>query len=131
MEQKGLDKNTLIGFSLIGAIVIFFYFWNGQQAPLKPEASIEGTEILSDSIQKVEEAPLVVKKDSTLVDTLKEQFVQIESDKLQLTFSTKGAQITLAYVKGYQTYDSLPLNLIDNSSLLSFSSNNKLSLDCS
>ena len=129
MEQKGLDKNTLIGFSLIGAIVIFFYFWNGQQAPLKPEARIEGTEILSDSIQKVEEAPLVVKKDSTLVDTLKEQFVQIESNKLQLTFSTKGAQITQAYVKGYQTYDSLPLNLIDNSSLLSFSSNNKRSSD--
>ena len=120
MEQKGLDKNTLIAFSLIGVIMVGFYFWNGQNAPQEP--IMETT-----PVERVE-APSAVTNDTlstpasqVVVDTIVEQVVQISNENLELTFSSLGAQVTQAYLKGYQTYDSLPLNLIDNNTSLVYS----------
>ncbi|GAB5557190.1 MAG: membrane protein insertase YidC [Schleiferiaceae bacterium] len=124
MEQKGLDRNTLVAFALIGVIMIGFYWWNGQNAPAETPVEAQSTEV-------VEETPAAssISQDTTAAamavvdtDTIEEQFITISNADLELTFSTVGAQIAKARIGDYQTYDSLPLHLIDNSSSLVYSS---------
>lgn len=126
MEQKGLDKNTLIAFSLIGVIMISFYWWNGQKAPVEPAADTNNTEVVADSTEGTPSAQTSVDSSSAsgvealVIDTLEEQVVVIKNNVLELTFSSLGAQIIKAELPEYQTYDSLPLRLIDKSQSLSY-----------
>lgn len=131
-----MDKNTIIGFILIGTVLIWFSWLNRPT----PEA-IEAAKRKSDSIAQVElEKQQAIQNqantdekilDSTLLDSdsLKrarlitqfgafadhvegnEEFVTLENDLLALTFSNKGGRLYEARLKKYSTYDSLPLIL--------------------
>ena len=130
-----MDKNSIIGFVLIGVIMIgFTWFQNRQyreqmeiQAQLDSVARVEQmAEIAMDSLKRAqglvpENGETQVKvmnmpayKDSMLsVARLAEpELVKLENDKIEVVFNTKGAQPYSVRIKDYTAYDSTDLYLI-------------------
>jgi len=123
MEGNKIDRNQIIGFVLIGLIMLWFAYWSSSQAPeaetnvaLAPQEESKkdtATEsVLQVSIaQELDSAELTLATDSVFV---------LENDLLRVQITSAGAQIIGVQLKEYQTWDSLPLNLIDSNQILAF-----------
>jgi YidC/Oxa1 family membrane protein insertase len=114
-QNKGLDKNQIIGFVLIAAIMGVFGWWQSKNAPEEPLEPV-----VEEALESVNESDLVVLDETAVVSAeeldsngfVAEEFV-VENNDLKLTFSTQGARMISAQIKDYQTYDSLPLYLVN------------------
>ena len=128
-----MDKNTITGFVLIGLILFGFTWYQSRQydkqmayqAQLDSIAAVEraagmAAESIADSLQAsaAEEgaaAPVqgkaAIYKDSllNLASGGEERIVTISNDKIEVAFTTKGAQPYSAKVKEYRKYDSTDL----------------------
>lgn len=130
MEEKKIDINTIIGFVLIFAILIFMFYQNQPSAEEiearraqqeKIDAQSKVNEPLS---QKVKEPNILIPGDSSAIASYKnaigafgyttasDDITVLENNLVFLRVSNKGGQIVEARIKGYNTYDSLPLHLI-------------------
>ncbi len=117
------DKNTVIGFVLMG-ILLIGYFWytsTSQQAYLKEQKRIEDSVALvkAANVKPIDTA--AAKIDSVKRDSIKqvtvagnfqtaaigtEQLVSIENDVMKVVFTTKGGQPKSVQLKKYRSYDS-------------------------
>lgn len=128
-----MDKNTITGFVLIGLILFGFTWYQSRQydkqiayqAQLDSIAAVEraagmAAESIADSLQAsaAEEgaAASVQGKTAIYKDSLlnlasggEERIVTISNDKIEVAFTTKGAQPYSAKVKEYRNYDSTDL----------------------
>ena len=139
MEEKKFDINSLIGFVLLGAIMIWYFYTN---QPTPEELAKQKTERTQDSIQKSQQDlqknntpeetsittintadsvsiinaqnELGVFSYSTTLPSAKANETTIENELLKIKVSNKGGQITQVELKNYKTHDSLPLYLINN-----------------
>lgn len=112
-----MDKNSIIGFSLI-AVVLIAFSWYSQ-----PSAEEQRAQFVKDSIAQVNRAKAeqaaktaAIKhqqaaKEKITADTTalfyqalngRAQDVVLSNDKVALTFSTKGAQVKKAVIKNYK-----------------------------
>ena len=108
-----MDKNTIIGFVLIAAVLFGFAWW---QQPSEEQLQAQHEQYQKDSIaaaKKLQEEKTAQAKqkaaaiaaaanDSALFHTAikgKAQDIVLKNSKLELTFSTKGATVTKAYIK--------------------------------
>lgn len=136
-----MDKNTLIGFLLIGA-VLFAFSWFNKPSP----EQIEVQRRVQDSIAKVEyarqleqsaqtttgskssPADLIIEGESDSVRATRlannygafanamvgeEQFTVLENELVELKISNKGGRLAYARLKEYTTWDKQPLILFD------------------
>ena len=139
-----MDKNTLIGFLLIG-VVLFAFSWLNQPTPEQVEAQRR----YQDSIAQIEHArqleqsqndklPLATvadslpgESDSARIQRIRseydvfadavigeEQFTTLENDKVEIRFTNKGGRVYSARLKDYKTHDSLPLILFEGDEAL-------------
>lgn len=136
MQEKTTDKNSVIGFILIGAILIGYFFYQAKYAPIPEETTTntvtneaEQATIISEdgSVEGEESTPVILLDSSEQSLALKEQFVgfaesqlntnekiiEVETELLKLTFSSKGAMLKSAIVKNFVTFDSIPIDLLD------------------
>lgn len=135
--KKKFDLNSLIGFVLLGALMMF-WLYNNQPTP--EELEKQRTEFVQDSIQKtqqiatpakpIEETAITTVKPtdsvaivnaqnalgafaySTTLPSAKANETVIENDLLKITVSNKGGQITEVELKTFKTHDQKPLYLI-------------------
>lgn len=131
-----MNKNTIIGFILIG-ITLFGFTWYqskeyekqvAYQAQVDSIARAErAAQYIADSIagrlpvadtlaggaRPVYEAPVAIYKDSLLeaAHSGQESIYTIANDKIEVAFTTKGAQPYSVKVQDYRTYDSTDLYL--------------------
>jgi len=133
MEEKKFDINSLIGFVLLGAIMVW-WMWSNQPTPEEIEADKKAK---TEQVQKEVEAAAakanfsnpsettiqatdsltIVRAQSQLgafaqSATVAEGETVLENDVLKLVISNKGGQIKEALIKNHVTYDSLPLFMI-------------------
>ncbi len=138
MEEKKFDLNSLIGFVLLGAIMIYYFYTN---QPTPEEIAKDKTEQIQDSIQNIQNT---VNTNSTVTDTTdknldvpsdsialvqsknrlgafsysatlpsaKEQETVIENELVKIKVSNLGGQITEVLLKNFKTYNKLPLYII-------------------
>ncbi len=138
MEEKKFDINSLIGFVLLGAIMIW-YFYNNQ--PTAEEIAKQKTEQIQDSIRRTKESTdkknestvqvagdiekssdsltyvqsqnkLGVFAYSASLPSAKAQETTLENDLVRIKVSNLGGQITEVMLKKYETYNKLPLYVI-------------------
>lgn len=121
----GMDRNTVIGFILIGALLIAMFYINSKNR-LEYEA---GQKRIQDSIAALQPK---VKQDTSSValalkdsiaankntavfqDTvLPEQKTTIENNLLKITFTNKGARPERVELKQFKKYDGTPVVLND------------------
>ncbi|MDO4180548.1 MAG: membrane protein insertase YidC [Bacteroidales bacterium] len=121
-----MDKNTLVGFALIGAVLIGFSIYN---RPSQEE--MERAKHYRDSIAAVQqeaerqaaEAAALQGKATTLhIDSTSqffeasqgtEQFTTLENNVVRLTLTNKGGRVCAATLKEYKGQDGQPLTLFD------------------
>ena len=148
-----MDKNTIIGFILIAAIVIGFSVLSKpseeqlpQQVQLndstKNERVAEAEKQINadDSAQKIQpkEANAVNNffetADATQSDSIgtsvnnEEKILSLENELIKIDFSTKGAQMISAQVKDYKTYQDSSLYLFNKDAYFSLELENKSSV---
>lgn len=129
MDNKKFDLNSLIGFFLIGAVLLWMLYYNQDEStqveevgtPEKQE-SVEQTTTKNElttnspttdsvSIAKAQEKLGAFGYSSTL-PSAKENVTTLENDVLELKISNKGGQIVEAKLKNFKTYDSLPIYIV-------------------
>ena len=119
-----MDKNTLVGFVLIGAVLIGFSYWN---RPSQEE--MERAQRYQDSIQtaQLEAARLEAQAAAQSVQALTldstslffganqgtEQFTTLENNLVKVTFSNKGGRVVSATLKDYNNQQGEPLTLFN------------------
>jgi YidC/Oxa1 family membrane protein insertase len=127
MEEKKFDVNSFIGMILIGGILIWWMSSTQPEMNQNKETTSEQT-IKSDSVAYQNNASSIP---SVVNDSIKQVEIQnqlgafayssvnssegtttLENEVLLLKINNKGGQIIEALIKGYQTYDSLPLHMI-------------------
>ena len=127
-----MNKNTIIGFVLIGVIMFGFSWYQSKQykeqmaaqAQLDSIAMVEQLQQMAmDSVQKAtgENKAVAVKvenqavyKDSLLnvARNAQEQILALANDKVSVEFTTKGAQFHRVTINDYVSYDSTALELV-------------------
>jgi len=129
-----MDKNTVLGFVLIG-VILFAFSWLNQPSKEQLEAKRYTDSIAQIDQVKTEAALLKNKKaksvqasaninsDSTKVDLTSqfgafamaavgtEKIETLENELFEVKFSNKGGRVYSVRLKNYQTHDSLPLIL--------------------
>ncbi len=116
-----MDRNTLIGFVLIGALLIAMFAINSKNrlayeaeqkritdsiAAMKPKTD---TAALQSDLAKVDSIKLNDNKTSFQTPDQHEQKVILENDVLKITFTNKGAQPELVELKKFKKYDGSPV----------------------
>ena len=126
-----MNKSNLIGFVLIGVIMFGFSWYQSRQyneqmaaqAQLDSIARVEQMAAMAmDSLKRAESNDTdVVKvttmpayKDSMLVEArlASAEYYKLSNDKLEIAFTTKGAQPYTVKIKDYMAYDSTDLYLV-------------------
>ena len=157
MEEKKFDLNSLIGFVLLGAIMIW-YFYNNQ--PTAEQIATQKAAQVQDSINRLNPVadqndviaqspdPATVNTTDSLtyiqtqnrlgafaysasLPSAKDNETVLENELVVIKVSNKGGQITEVLLKNYKTYDKLPLYIIkdQNASLnLSFATQDNRNL---
>ena len=131
-----MDKNTIIGFVLIG-LVLFGFSWLNRPTP----EQIEAQRRYQDSIARIEQIKqnelaqqnadpmeaLAGLPDSVRMARLQtnfgsfaskmsgtEEFVTLENEKVSVVLSTKGGRVVSATLKEYDNYEGKPLVLFED-----------------
>lgn len=138
-----MNKNSVIGFILIGAILFGFSWYQSRQykkqveyqASLDSLAMVQQKEFMkADSVRRAEHPELyavdssgvsstvapghnvkhTIYKDSSLnvASEASASLYSLSNDKVEITFTTKGAQPYSVLIRDYMTYDSTALYLI-------------------
>ena len=127
-----MNKNTIIGFVLIGVIMFGFSWYQSKQykeqmaaqAQLDSIAMVEQLQqVAMDSVQKatgdnkavaVKVENQAVYKDSLLnvARNAQEQILALANEKVSVEFTTKGAQFHRVTINDYVSYDSTALELV-------------------
>ena len=120
-----MDKNTLVGFTLIGAVLIGFSIYN---RPSQEE--MERAQRYQDSIQTaalIEQAKSDAEAEAQNMQALTldstslffganqgtEQFTTLENNLVKVTFSNKGGRVVSATLKDYKNQQGEPLTLFN------------------
>lgn len=129
MEEKKLDINSLIGFILIGGILIWMLYMNqgtpeeveGEPATTEevvpasqqePKQDLPGTTLRDSAAIAQAQSRLGAFGYSATLPSAQEDVTTVSNDVLELKIANKGGYITEARVKNYKTYDSIPVYLI-------------------
>ena len=152
MEEKKFDMNSLVGFLLIGGILLWMLY-NNQPTPEEIEAEKTKTEQVTDAEEAFTPTTISEEENATTQDSAavaraqsllgafgysaslpsaKAETTTISNEVLELKVNNKGGYIEEARIKGYKTYDSIPVYLIKDGNAsfnLNFSTTDGRTLD--
>ena len=138
-----MDRNSIIGLVLIGAILIGFSIFTKPKREAQMAAQRKADSIaMVQNIERMEaasreaqtstavqtetpaEAEAVVEQQEQQYGdfasglTGEKEFITMENDLLKVEFSTLGGRPYKAVLKNYQTFDSIPVKLFDGDSTI-------------
>ncbi len=135
MEEKKFDINSLIGFVLLGAIMIWWMYTNQpseaekaqqqkaqdsiaaikKQVPLKTDSATKNLTVIPDSIGLAKAKTLLGAFGySASLPSARDNESILENDVLRIKVANKGGQITEVLLKKYTNYKDKPVYLIKN-----------------
>jgi YidC/Oxa1 family membrane protein insertase len=130
MEEKKFDFNSLIGFVLLGVIMVWWMYTNQPTAEeIEAEKNKQTEQVENKTVNTVAdtETTKFISQPNDSIATIQAQKelgafaasanvkdgeTVLENDLLKLIISNKGGQIKEALIKNYVTYDSLPLYMV-------------------
>ncbi|MCM5662870.1 membrane protein insertase YidC [Galbibacter mesophilus] len=133
MEEKKFDINSILGFVLIGAILIWVMYNNQPteeeiQAEKAKQEQVEKAKQEEKNAAVIDEVPSVDLQDSTALEQYKgtlgafaysatlpsanDNVTTFENDLVRFKISNKGGQIVEAVLKNFKTFDSIPVYLV-------------------
>jgi len=128
--SKGENRSTIIGFALIGIILLLFSWYNTKQyEKQQKERYLADSTAAAQAIESArldttyhataeevqipgQELPLYQDSALYLASVAEADYYTLENDKIKLTISSRGAQPYEVEIKNYYTYDSSVLVLL-------------------
>ncbi len=124
----GMDKNTVIGFVLIGVLLIAMFIINSRSnqayitekkriedsiAATKPKVDVAA--VLADSLKadSLQKAKLQLPAVFITGKTNEEHLDTLENEVMKITFTNKGGQPKIVELKQYKRFDGKPIILAD------------------
>lgn len=127
-----MDRNTVIGFVLL-AILLFLYLFissKNSQELMQQKKAYDDSIAKVDAIRKMNGAiPVDTSKAAAVVkDTAgfkkalygEEQLITVENDLMKIVFTNKGGQPKSVELKGYLSYDSSRVQLVNGADKISY-----------
>ena len=138
-----MDRNTIIGIVVIVAILVGFGIWNkpsekelakeqrfrdsieivqrqqeAREALAKQEILQNQGKLVPDGLNDSAKNALIKKEYGAFASsaTGEKQYLSLENEKIKVVFSNLGGRPYTVFLKGYRTYDSLPLQLFNGDS---------------
>ena len=122
MEQNKFDPLQFIGFLLISAILMFWFYdnqsnmiENQQQEPVESvlNETPETSSIINDSSYNSDTIDIE--------ENFKDEIITLENDNILIELSTRGANLNKLLLKNFNNYNDEPLFLInDNKSIFNY-----------
>lgn len=119
----GMDKNTLIGFGLIGALLIAMFVINSKS---RMATEAENKRLADSTAAAIAKADTNAVKPTVIADTLQQTRPQIafqgntteeklvlENELLKISLSNKGAQPVRVELKKFKKYNGTPVLILD------------------
>ncbi|PVX52595.1 YidC/Oxa1 family membrane protein insertase [Balneicella halophila] len=115
-----MDRNSIIGFILIGILIVAYTFYNQpteeelQQIKRKQDSIAQVEKLVKEQEIKQEESSFQVVGEvasSTSTASVAESFTTLENNLLKLKLSNHGGKIASVELKKYKSYDDSPLIL--------------------
>ncbi len=120
MEQNKFDPLQFIGFLLISAILMF-WFYDNQSSIIENQQMTEVENLSEETTENI------IQKDNSSSNNLKvdkvfeEEIISLENDNILIEISTYGAEINKILLKKFLNYNEEPLYLVnDNKSVFSY-----------
>ncbi len=128
------DKNTVIGFILLGVLFFIFFWYNNKQQATLLEARKKQEDSLAriaasrvkpedkalahiDSLKRDSASRVAAAGDFTTAAIGQEQLVSVENDVIKVTFTTKGGQVKSVELKNYHSAQGSPVVLFNQNQL--------------
>ena len=130
-----MDRNTVIGFVLLGLLLFLYLFLstkNSQELTLQKKRYDDSIALVTAKnnrnairLQDTAVQAAALKDTAGFRKALagKEQVVSVENRLMKIVFTSKGAQPKSVQLKNYQSYDSSLVNLVGNSDRISYAVN--------
>lgn len=150
MEEKKLDTNSLIGFLLIGAILLYMLWQNqptAEQVAAEQQAKQEQIDTSSNQVSTAKTVENTQNSSSTQqksklgdfaysldLASANDSFTVLENDVLALKIDNKGGGLSEVKLKTFVNYDSIPVYLIKDETArfnLNFSTSDNRTLNTS
>ncbi len=132
-----MDRRSIIGFVLIGVVLMFWLYWNTSKTPPPQPKKQDTVKVETKQSTDTNKAPITsipttkdsitnslgsifskssatgTTTDSSNTKPLAEKIIQVENKKVFIEFSNYGGTVKKFTLKDFQTWDKNPLQLIN------------------
>ena len=120
MEQNRFDPIQFIGFLLISAILMF-WFYDNQSTMIENQQMSETENLVEETYKNPIEMENSSSNNFKMDQRFEEEIISLENENILFEISTGGAEINKILLKNFSNYDEEPLFLVnDNKSIFSY-----------
>ena len=113
MEQNKFDPLQFIGFLLISAILMF-WFYDNQSSMIENQQSSEAETLVDETYANSNKTENSISNNLKIDQKFEEEIISLENENILFEISTGGAEIKKILLKNFSNYDEEPLYLVDN-----------------
>ena len=113
MEQNKFDPLQFIGFLLISAILMF-WFYDNQSNMIETQKLSEAETLVDETYANSNKIENSFSNNLKIDQKFEEEIISLENENILFEISTGGAEIKKILLKNFSNYDEEPLYLVDN-----------------
>ena len=113
MEQNKFDPLQFIGFLLISAILMF-WFYDNQSSMIENQKLSEAETLVDETYANSNKTENSISNNLKIDQKFEEEIISLENENILFEISTGGAEIKKILLKNFTNYDEEPLYLVDN-----------------
>jgi YidC/Oxa1 family membrane protein insertase len=113
MEQNKFDPLQFIGFLLISAILMF-WFYDNQSSMIENQQLSEAETLVDETYANSNKTENSISNNLKIDQKFEEEIISLENENILFEISTGGAEIKKILLKNFSNYDEEPLYLVDN-----------------
>ena len=113
MEQNKFDPLQFIGFLLISAILMF-WFYDNQSNMIENQKLSEAETLVDETYANSNKTENSISNNLKIDQKFEEEIISLENENILFEISTGGAEIKKILLKNFSNYDEEPLYLVDN-----------------
>ena len=120
MEQNKFDPLQFIGFLLISAILMFWFYEN-QSSMIENQQMSEAENLVEETTENLIKDDNLSSNNLKIDQRFEEEIISLENENILFEISTGGAEINKILLKNFSNYNDEPLFLVnDNKSIFSY-----------
>ena len=120
MEQNKFDPLQFIGFLLISAILMF-WFYDNQSSMIENQQMSEAESLVEETYENPIQQDISSSNNLKIDQRFEEEIISLENENILFEISTGGAEINKILLKNFSNYNDEPLFLVnDNKSIFSY-----------